>query len=124
MTLKIKGKDSLANYAYQLPTIERLTQVIERALLHRIDGGIDRTVGGENDYGLGQMFVARPAQQRKPIVGARLVGARAIAFEQRPTSSPTTELPPRRTPWLASFDARPQALDVHSQTPPCISETP
>ena len=43
-------------------------------------------------------LVARPAQQRRPIVGERLAVGRPMALAQRPTSSPATALPPRSTP--------------------------
>ena len=58
----------------QLLEVERLEQVVERPLLHRLDGRLDRAVAGdENHLGVGQQLLglwpARPGPSTSFIPG-------------------------------------------------------
>ena len=43
--------DGTANNAAKLVEVQGLEQVLERAKLHRLDGGVRASVGGDDDYG-------------------------------------------------------------------------
>src|SRR6185436_10725154 len=52
--------------------LERLLDVVERPVLHRLDGGVDRTERGHQDDGGGRMKRARRTEHVEPVAAAHL----------------------------------------------------
>jgi hypothetical protein len=103
------GGEGLLDDALELDEVERLGDVVERAVFERLDRGLDGAVRGDEDEREARLVGLDPAQQ------AHAVDHRHLEVADHEVEQLVLELRDRRGPVLRGVDLVAHALEVGRQ---------